>query len=118
MPIRHVTSLNNTDDHRIIDPGKIKHAMVAALRISELSGWIDPQTHLNLDFPEHLMKTAYIAEELEIGGRVLLERGMFMMAEVSPESYRHYGEVDVENNAEELKAAAFENVISRQIGNR
>ena len=91
----------------VIDPEKVKHGEVTALKISNLSGWVDPQTHLNLDFPNHLMREVYIAENLELGGKVILKDERFMTALVNPLAYKHFGFVDETERAEQLKEAVM-----------
>jgi hypothetical protein len=92
-------------NREVIDPKKVKHGEVTALKISNLSGLIDPQTHLNLDFPKHLMREVYIAENLDIGSKVILEDERFMTALVNPLVYKHFGFVDEAERAEQLKEA-------------
>ena len=101
--IRHFTSISNMENGAIIDPEKVKHGEVTALKISNLSSWIDSQTHLNLDFPKHLMREVYIAEKLDIGSKVILKNERFMTALVSPLAYKHFGFVDEAERAEQLK---------------
>ena len=105
--IRHFTLISNVKNGEVIDPKKVKHGEVTALKISNLSGWIDPQTHLNLDFPKHLMREVYIAENLDIGSKVLLKDEKFMTALVSPLAYKHFGFVDEAERAEQLKEAVL-----------
>lgn len=109
--IRHITDVTNIKDNVIQDPLKVKHAVITALKIYDLSGYIDPKTHLNLDFPEHLMKIVYVAEKLEIGSRVLIEDNRFMYVLVNPESYKHYGYIDSIKMEEEMR-----NKIHKEIG--
>ncbi len=103
--IRHFTLISNVKNGEVIDPKKVKHGEVTALKISNLSGWIDQQTHLNLDFPKHLMREVYIAENLDIGSKVILEDERFMTALVNPLAYKHFGFVDEAERAEQLKEA-------------
>jgi hypothetical protein len=103
--IRHFTFISNVENGAVIDPQKVKHGEVTALKISNLSGWVDQQTHLNLDFPKHLMREVYVVENLDIGGRVLLKDERFMTALVSPSVYKHFGFVDETGRAEQLKEA-------------
>lgn len=103
--IRHFTYISNVENGAVIDPKKVKHGEVTALKISNLSGWVDQQTHLNLDFPKHLMREVYIAENLDIGSQVLLKDERFMTALVSPLVYKHFGFVDETERAEQLKEA-------------
>jgi hypothetical protein len=105
--IRHFTLISNVKNGEVIDPEKVKHGEVTALKISNLSGWIDPQTHLNLDFPKHLMREIYIAENLDLGSKVLLKDEKFMTALVSPLAYKHFGFVDEAERAEQLKEAVL-----------
>jgi hypothetical protein len=101
--IRHFTSIHNVKNGRVIDPFKIKHAAVTALKISDLSGWVDPQTHLNIDFPKHLMRAVNVAEELTIGSKVILENERFMLAFVESRMYRRFGAVNEVERMEQLK---------------
>lgn len=105
--IRHITSLSNTENGKVIDPLKTKHGIVTALEISELSGWIDEATHLNLDFPEHLMRTVYIAEKLEIGGRIILKGDKFNFALVNQKDYKHYGKINLYERLEQFRNAHY-----------
>ena len=106
--IRHFTAITNIKDREVIDPKQVKHGDITALKISNLSGWVDPRTHLNLDFPKHLMREVFLAENLDIGGRVLLENERFMTACVNPLSYGHFGCVDEAERSEQLREAAFQ----------
>lgn len=110
--IRHFTSISNVKNGRIINPRKIRHAEVTALRISNLSGFIDPRTHLNLDFPDHLIKEVNVAEELELAGKVMLDGERFAVACVSPTAYKHLGFVDEAVRAEQLKEAVHKKLQS------
>ncbi len=106
--IRHFTLISNVKNGEVIDPKKVKHGEVTALKISNLSGWVDPQTHLNLDFPKHLMKEVYITETLDIGSKVMLKDERFMAALVNPLAYKHLGFVDEAERAEQLKEAILD----------
>ena len=101
--IRHLTSNNNVNNGEVIDPFKIKHGIVTALKISQLSGWVEPQTHLNIDFPRHLMKEVYVAESLSVGSRIILNNGRFMTAFVNNKDYQHFGAVNELEKVERLK---------------
>jgi hypothetical protein len=103
--IRHFTLISNVKNGEVIDPKKVKHGEITALKISNLSGWIDPQTHLNLDFPKHLMREVYIAENLELGSKVIIKEEKLMAALVSPQAYKHLGFVDEAERAEQLREA-------------
>jgi hypothetical protein len=109
--IRHFTLLDNVRNGEVIDPRKIKHADVTALKISNISGWIDPATHLNLDFPKHLIKEVNVAQNLDIGDNVLIEGEKFMTAHVNPSSYKHLGFVDETERAEQLRDAVHKKIL-------
>ena len=89
----------------VIDPQKIKHGEITALKISNLSGWIDPQTHLNLDFPKHLIREVYIAENLELNSKIITKDERLMVALVNPKVYEHLGFVDEAERTEQLREA-------------
>lgn len=101
--IRHITAIDNVKDSRVIDPQKIKHGVVTALKISDLSGWIDPVTHLNLNFFSHLTSVVFVAEKLEKGARMIMDGDKFMQASINPNAYGHHGDVDVEGRALKMK---------------
>jgi hypothetical protein len=101
--IRHITSIDNVNNQKVVDPFKIKHGVVTALKISDLSGWVDPPTHLNIDFPEHIIKVVNVAEELKVGSKMILDSGRFMSAYVDYGSYRHFGAVNEIERIEQLK---------------
>ena len=106
--IRHFTSISNVKNGEVIDPKKVKHGEITALKISNLSGWIDQQTHLNLDFPKHLIRQVYIAENLDIGSKVTLEDEKLITARVNPQAYQHFGFVDEAEELEQLKEAILQ----------
>ena len=87
----------------VIDPQKVKHGEITALQISNLSGWIDPQTHLNLDFPKHLMREVYIAENLELNSKIMTKDERLMVTIVNPQAYKHLGFVDEAERTEQLR---------------
>jgi hypothetical protein len=93
--IKHITAFDNVKNNKVIDPQKIKHGVVTALKISDLSGWIDPVTHLNLNFFSHLTSTVFVAERLEKGARMIMDGDKFMQASINPNAYGNYGNVDV-----------------------
>ena len=93
--ILHVTSIDNIVAGRVYDPTRVKHGIVTGKRISDLSWWVDPATHLNLDNPKHLMDQVFVASRLEKGARILGEGNRFMFAGVDRDIYRHLGKVDM-----------------------
>ena len=92
--IRHITEASNTEKGRVVDPSKVKHGVITAGRISDLSGWIDPATHLNLDSPGSLVSSVVVSTKLEIGAPVCIQDGKFVFAWIDPRTCRHFGKVD------------------------
>jgi hypothetical protein len=93
--ILHLTSIDNIIGGRVNDPTQVKHGVISGKRISDLSWWIDPVTHLNLDLPTHLMEQVFVVSRLEKGARILGDGDRFMYAPVEPVAYRHLGKVQV-----------------------
>jgi len=91
--ILHLTSIDNIVDGRVYDPARVKHGVLDGKRISDLSWWIDPATHLNLDLPTHLLEQVFVASRLEKGARLLGEGNRFMYAPVDQAAYSHLGKV-------------------------
>ncbi len=103
--IRHLTSVYNTKNNEIIDPLKVKHGVIVALKVADLSGWIDPLTHLNLDFPEHLMKIVHVVDRLEVGGKIILDGDRFKYVIVNPKFFKMLGPVDITQRSIEMRKA-------------
>ena len=103
--IRHITAADNVHEGRLLDPEKTRHGIITAMRVSDLSGWVDSSTHLNLDFPDHRMKSAVVAESLEHGARVLEKEGRMVHATVDPSAFRHLGFIDTFRRADLLRQA-------------
>ena len=59
-----------------------------------MSGFIDPKTHLNLDYPYHKADICIIADEFKIGAKILYNSTTFIFAHVDHTAYAHYGHVD------------------------
>jgi hypothetical protein len=94
--IRHITSIDNIRNGKVYDPTLVKHGVITANRISDLSWWIDPATHLNLDLPAHLMNLVFVATRLEKGARILVDGDhSFAVASVDSGAYRRYGKVEI-----------------------
>jgi hypothetical protein len=93
--ILHITPIDNIADGQVHDPARIKHGIVMGNRVSDLSWWIDPATHLNLDLPGELLDEVVVVSRLEKGSRVLAEGKQLMFAPVDPRVYRHLGKVDI-----------------------
>ena len=99
MKIRHCVEKSNVEKSLIImDPLQIRHAVIKSGKISSLSGLIDPKSHLNLDYPPHLVKNCIIAEKFELGSAVEISDGSFIFAQIRPDSYQHFGKYDYTQN--------------------
>ncbi len=103
MKIRHcVEKINVEQSLIIIESLKIRHAVIKSGKISSLSGLIDPKSHLNLDYPPHLVKNCIIAEKFEIGSTIEISNGGFIFAQIHPDSYQHYGKYDYTQNLKDM----------------
>lgn len=103
MQIRHCTEKSNVDESLlIVDPTQIRHVIVKSAKLSSISGSIDPKSHLNLDYPYHLVKQCIIAEKFEIGSKVEMYEGGFVFAEMDPSNYQHYGKYDYTQNLQNM----------------
>lgn len=95
MIIRHCVEESNIDENYLVtDPTRIKHVMVSGGKIHSMSGFIDPASHLNVDYFLHKVTKCVIAEKFEIGAQVKIEDNGLVFALVGPSSYGHYGSVD------------------------
>ena len=96
MIIRHVVAQDNVAGNgRVIDPGRARHAVVVAGRVADLSGEVDPRTHLNLDYADHRLDWCVVVERLERGAAVARDGEGFIWARVSVSHYGRLGPVDV-----------------------
>lgn len=103
MQIRHCTEKSNVDDSLlIIDPMRIRHVIVKSGKLSLISGSIDPKSHLNLDYPYHLVKKCIVAEKFEIGSNVEMSEGGFVFAKLDPTKYEYYGKYDYTENLQNM----------------
>ena len=89
----HLTSVDNIVDGRVRNPALVKHGIIDDRRIADLSWWIDPSTHLNLDYPDHLLDEVYVASRLENGARIRGDGNRFLYAPVDRVAFRHLGKV-------------------------
>ena len=95
MQIRHCVEENNVDDNLIIkNPKEIRHVIVQGGKIKEMSGFIDPTSHLNLDYSLHRITKCIIAKKFEIGSELLFTNSGFVFAMVTKSHFKHYGYVD------------------------
>lgn len=97
MRIRHVAAAANIDaTDFVIDPAQVRHAVIVAGRIADLSGPIEPETHLNLDFTLHRLDECLVVERLERGALVLWDGQQFRRAAIHPTAYARRGPVNVD----------------------
>ena len=95
MIIRHCVEETNIDEnYLVIDPTRVKHVIVSGGKIHSMAGFIDPVSHLNLDYSLHKVTKCIIAEKFEIGAQVKLEDNGLVFALVGQSSYGHFGKVD------------------------
>ena len=95
MIIRHCVEESNVDEnYLVIDPTRIKHVIISGGRINSMSGFIDPASHLNVDYSLHRVTKCVIAEKFEIGAQVKIEDNGLVFALVGQSSYGNYGRVD------------------------
>jgi len=93
--IRHCVEESNIDENYLVtDPTRIKHVIVSGGKIHSMSGFIDPASHLNVDYSLHRVTKCVIAEKFETGSPVKMEDSGLVFALVGPSSYGHYGSVD------------------------
>lgn len=112
--IRHITAADNVYEGRLLDPSKTRHGIITAMKISDLSGWVDRSTHLNLDFPDHRLQIAVVAESLEIGSQVLDNGGRITHAIVDPSAFQHYGFIDIARRSDLLRKALERRLIPEE----
>ena len=99
MQIRHCVEENNIDDNLIVkDPKKIRHVIVQGKKIKQMSGFIDPISHLNLDYSLHRITKCIIAKKFEIGSELLFNSSGFIFAMVTKSHFAHYGSMDYTKN--------------------
>jgi hypothetical protein len=96
VPIRHVIAQTDLDpvSGAVIAPERARHAVIVAGRLHDLSGPVDPATHLNLDEPGHLLTWCVVAERLDRGAAVCRAGDGLRVAPVDPATYRRLGSVD------------------------
>ncbi len=103
MQIRHCVEKANVDTRMsVIDPLSIRHVTIKAGKISSLSGLVDPSSHLNLDYPIHLVRNCVICKKFEVGSEIEIANGGFVFAQVGPNNYKHYGKYDYTKNLRDM----------------
>lgn len=104
MLVRHCVEASNIDEHSlIVDPLKIRHVTVRAGKIDDMSSFIDPATHLNLDFAIHKADLCIISEKLEKGAKVRFSDQGFALAIVPSIAFKHFGSVDYTQRLLDMK---------------
>jgi hypothetical protein len=114
IKIRHCVEESNIDDDmNVIDANKIRHVTVVGGRIVQMSGLIDPMSHLNLDFADHRVTICIIAERFEVGSPVKIDSDGLVFANVPKSCYRSYGYVDYTQRLEDMIKAVKRNQQKR-----
>ena len=97
MRIRHLVERENVDARGFVrDATAIRHGLIIGRRVSALAGPIDPATHLNRDFHEHLVDDCVVVERFVVGAPVVLDGDRFAIAQVATVAFAHRGPVDVD----------------------
>lgn len=96
MTVRHITQADNVDEAGfMIDPSLVHHGVIQGGNILSLGGQVDPQTHLNLDFPDHRTEECAIAEKLEEGAAIIHdESGQIARTRPRPNAVQRLGKID------------------------
>lgn len=77
-----------------MDSIKVRHVTIKGGKVESLSGFIDPASHLNLDYRDHKVTVCVIAEKFSVGATIRFSEQALIFATVSRSSYTHYGFVD------------------------
>ena len=103
MQIRHCVEEDNVNDNMLIkDPTKIRHIVIFGGKIKSMSGFIDPVSHLNIDYPLHKVTKCVIAKKFEIGSNILFDDRGFLFAVVVPSHFGNYGYLDYTKNLSDM----------------
>lgn len=86
----------------IKDPTKIRHIVISGGKIKSMSGFIDPASHLNIDYPLHKVTKCVIAKKFELGSDILFGNNGFMFALVMSSHFDNYGYLDYTKNLSEM----------------
>lgn len=95
MRVRHLVEAANTEDDRVVDPTAVRHGTIRAGRVGAVAGQVDPETHLNADFPDHRVDACVVVEDLRVGAGVHRDGDGLVLAWVGSEAYVRLGHVDV-----------------------
>ncbi|HJS63563.1 MAG TPA: hypothetical protein VJ767_01750 [Nitrososphaeraceae archaeon] len=103
MQIRHCVEEDNVNEQMIIkDPTKIRHVVISGGKITSMSGFIDPASHLNIDYQLHKVTKCVIAKKFELGSDILFGNNGFMFALVMSSHFDNYGYLDYTKNLSEM----------------
>jgi hypothetical protein len=106
MLIRHCVVESNVDKNgQVLDPTKVRHVTIKGGKIESLSGYIDPASHLNLDYRDHKVTVCVIAEKFSVGAAIRFAEQGLSFAAVNRSSYTHYGPVDYTQRLTDMVAA-------------
>lgn len=97
---------SNVDKNgQVLDPTKVRHVTIRGGKIESLSGYIDPASHLNLDYRDHKVTVCVIAEKFSVGAAIRFAEQGLSFAAVNRSSYTHYGPVDYTQRLTDMVAA-------------
>jgi hypothetical protein len=103
VQIRHCVEEDNVNEHMIIkDPTKIRHVVISGGKIKSMSGFIDPASHLNIDYPLHKVTKCVIAKKFDLGSDILFADNGFIFALVMSSHFDNYGYLDYTKNLSEM----------------
>jgi hypothetical protein len=103
VQIRHCVEEDNVNERMIIkDPTKIRHVVISGGKITSMSGFIDPASHLNINYPLHKVTKCVIAKKFELGSDILFGNNGFMFALVMSSHFDNYGYLDYTKNLSEM----------------
>ena len=96
------------DNGQVLDPRKVRHITIRGGKIQSISGYIDPASHLNLDYPDHKVTVCVIAEKFSVGATIRFSEHGLSFAVVNRSSYTHYGSVDYTKRLTNMVSAVKE----------
>jgi hypothetical protein len=104
MLVRHCVEASNVSDNSfVIDPLKICHVTIKAGKIDDISSFIDPATHLNLDFTIHKANRCIVSENLERGAKVRFSDQGLEFVVVPENAFKHLGSIDYTQRLTDMK---------------
>jgi hypothetical protein len=103
--IRHCVEESNVEDGQVLDPTKVRHVTINGGKVGSLSGFIDPASHLNLDYPDHKVTVCVIAEKFSLGAAIRFSDQGLSFATVRRSSYAQYGLVDYTQRLSDMIAS-------------